>query len=167
MSFIYNSRALARGSNLSTYKYNRLSFIFRQIKHESLKKLIKCRKHTFLKNGPFWFFQANNTIFRTNQCEKSPSGIRHRDSNPRPLKHESSPITTRPGLPPWSLKLFSDLSVADGLGTGRPVDRADGLGQLVLVVEHCQDLVLARRQLVRVQLKVGGRVKIVIRDLMS
>ena len=57
--------------------------------------------------------------------------------------------------------------MADGLGTGRPVDRADGLGQLVLVVEHCQDLVLARRQLVRVQLKVGGRVKIVIRDLMS
>ena len=26
--------------------------------------------------------------------------IRCRDSNPRPFEHESSPITTRPGLPP-------------------------------------------------------------------
>ena len=29
-----------------------------------------------------------------------PSSIRHRDSNPRPLECESTPITTRPGLPP-------------------------------------------------------------------
>ena len=29
-----------------------------------------------------------------------PSSIRHRDSNPRPLEHGSSPITTRPGLLP-------------------------------------------------------------------
>ena len=28
-----------------------------------------------------------------------PSSIRRRDSNPRPLEHESTPITTRPGLP--------------------------------------------------------------------
>ena len=35
---------------------------------------------------------------------KRPSSIRRRDSNPRPLEHESSPITTRPGLPPyWSI----------------------------------------------------------------
>ena len=36
-------------------------------------------------------------------CEKMsiPSSIRCQDSNPRPLDHESSsPITTRPGLPP-------------------------------------------------------------------
>ena len=32
--------------------------------------------------------------------EKCPSSIRCRDSNPRPLEHESPPITTRPGLPP-------------------------------------------------------------------
>ena len=31
---------------------------------------------------------------------KCPSSIRRRDSNPRPFKHELSPITTRPGLPP-------------------------------------------------------------------
>ena len=30
----------------------------------------------------------------------SPTSIGRRDSNPRPLEHESSPITTRPGLPP-------------------------------------------------------------------
>ena len=28
------------------------------------------------------------------------------DSNPQPLKHESSPITTRPGLPPYALSIF-------------------------------------------------------------
>ena len=30
----------------------------------------------------------------------SPTSKGRRDSNPRPLEHESSPITTRPGLPP-------------------------------------------------------------------
>ena len=44
----------------------------------------------------FWSFQTNNTIFATNQCEKCPSSIRRWDSNSRPLKHESSPITARP-----------------------------------------------------------------------
>ena len=46
----------------------------------------------------FRSFQTNNTIFNTNQCEKMscPSSIRRRDSNPRPLKCESPPITTRP-----------------------------------------------------------------------
>ena len=29
-----------------------------------------------------------------------PSSIQHQESNPRPLRHELSPITTRPGLPP-------------------------------------------------------------------
>ena len=59
-------------------------------------------------NGPtpssffvyFWSFQINNPIFTTNQCENCPSSIRHWDSNPRPLKHEPSPITTRPRLSP-------------------------------------------------------------------
>ena len=46
----------------------------------------------------FWSFQTNNTIFTTNQCEKCPSRIRRRDSNPRPFKHEMSTISTRPGL---------------------------------------------------------------------
>ena len=40
------------------------------------------------------------TIFTTNICEKCPSSILYRDSNPRPSVHESPPITTRPGPPP-------------------------------------------------------------------
>ena len=31
-----------------------------------------------------------------------PSSIQHQDSNPQPLERESLPITTRPGLPPYS-----------------------------------------------------------------
>ena len=59
------------------------------------------------KNGPTPF-HTNNTIFTTNQCEKMskyPSSIWHWDSNPRPFKHESSPITYRPRLPPIILQL--------------------------------------------------------------
>ena len=49
----------------------------------------------------FWSFQTNIiTIFTTNICEKCPSSILCRDSNPRPLECEPLPITTRPGLPP-------------------------------------------------------------------
>ena len=48
----------------------------------------------------FQSFQTNNTIFTTNICEKCPSSIWCRDSNPRPSERESLPITTRPGLPP-------------------------------------------------------------------
>ena len=49
----------------------------------------------------FRSFQTNiNAIFTTNQCEKMSIlySLRCRDSNPRPLDHESSPTTTRPGL---------------------------------------------------------------------
>ena len=48
-------------------------------------------------------FETNIIIFTTNRCEKCPSSIRCWDSNPRPLKHELSPITTRPGLRPYKL----------------------------------------------------------------
>ena len=51
----------------------------------------------------FRSLQTNiNTIFTTNQCEQTScqSSIQCWDSNPQPLKHESSPITTRAGLPP-------------------------------------------------------------------
>ena len=62
----------------------------------------------FFKNGPtlasFCFFRSFQTniitIFTANMCEKCPSNIQCWDSNPRPLEHESLPITTRPGLPP-------------------------------------------------------------------
>ena len=67
--------------------------------------------HLF-KKGPtpasfclFSVFSNKQYNFTTNPCEKMPcpSRKRHRDSNPRPLKHESSPITTRLGLPPQSI----------------------------------------------------------------
>ena len=51
----------------------------------------------------FSTFQSNITISTTNKCEKCPSSKRRWDSNPRPLEHESPPITTRPGLPPNKL----------------------------------------------------------------
>ena len=45
----------------------------------------------------FQSFQPKNTIFTTNQCEKSPSSIWWWDLNPQTLEHESSPITITPG----------------------------------------------------------------------
>ena len=86
---------------------------FQHIWTYSFHLLMLYIKPTFLKKwaipGPFfvyfWSFQTNTyTIFTTNQCEKMPmpSSIPCRDLNPWPLDHESSPITTRPGLPPTS-----------------------------------------------------------------
>ena len=48
----------------------------------------------------FLSFQTNNTILTTNKCEKCPSRAQCWDSNPLLLEHESSPITSLPGLPP-------------------------------------------------------------------
>ena len=39
-------------------------------------------------------------MFTTNYGEKCPSSIHCKDLNPRPHKHETPPITTRPALPP-------------------------------------------------------------------
>ena len=50
---------------------------------------------------PFRLFlsiQTNITIFTTNICEKCTSSIWCWDSNPQPSKHESPPMTIRPGL---------------------------------------------------------------------
>ena len=69
-------------------------------------KLAKTNISNFLKLAHarplvyFCFFQTNNTIFLTNKCEKCPSGFRCWDTNPQPLVHESSPVTTRLGFPP-------------------------------------------------------------------
>ena len=45
-------------------------------------------------------FQTNNTIFlvTTNQCDKM--SIQYKAPGFEPFKHEFSPITTGPGLPP-------------------------------------------------------------------
>ena len=39
--------------------------------------------------------------------KKCPTNIRCQDSNSRPLEHESPPITTRPGLPPFVSTLLA------------------------------------------------------------
>ena len=84
-----------------------LSLTHLTLNFESLYFALKCLFFKMGQPGLFFVyfrsFQANITIFTTNKCEKMakwPSSIRRRDSNPRPFKHESSPITTRPGLPP-------------------------------------------------------------------
>ena len=43
------------------------------------------------------------------KMSKCPSNIWRRDSNPQPFKHESSPITTRPGLPLSAVKFYGCL----------------------------------------------------------
>ena len=50
----------------------------------------------------FSSFQTNITIFTTNKCDNCPYSIRWWDSNPQPLDHESPPIATKPGIPPFS-----------------------------------------------------------------
>ena len=51
--------------------------------------------------------------------KKCPSRIRYLDLNPRPLEQESSPITTRPGLPPnlanvsgWTFRIITQIKGA-------------------------------------------------------
>ena len=48
------------------------------------------------------FNQTSLQFLKQIFVKKCPSSIQCRDSNPRPLEHESPPITTRPGLPPKS-----------------------------------------------------------------
>ena len=40
-----------------------------------------------------------------------PSSIWRQDSNPRPLERESTPITTRPGLPPLNSFIYLTLGL--------------------------------------------------------
>ena len=59
--------------------------------------------------------QANNAIFTTNKCEKCPFSLWRWESNPQPLEHKSSHITTSPGLPPLILICLSaDLGIGGG-----------------------------------------------------
>ena len=69
----------------------------------------------FLKMGQPWpLFQTNNKIAKISECGKMscPSSIWRWDSNPQPLKHESSPITTRPWLPPSIYHFFPFLCLS-------------------------------------------------------
>ena len=82
---------------------------------ESLKDTLESKNWQlifFLKIGPTpasflflfsVFFKQTLQFLQQINVKKCPSSIRRRDSNPRPFEHESSPITTRPGLPPLQL----------------------------------------------------------------
>ena len=58
---------------------------------------------SFFSNKQFNFF---NKLMWKMPC---PSSIRRRDLNPQPLEQVSSPITTRPGLPPYLNRYFEVL----------------------------------------------------------
>ena len=60
----------------------------------------------FKKAIPGLFLFIFGLFKQTLQCEKCPSSIQRWGSNPRPLKHESSPITTRPRLPPFLFDFY-------------------------------------------------------------
>ena len=53
----------------------------------------------------FSSFQTSTILQQSNE-KKCPSSIRCWDSNPQPLKHDSPPIITRPGLPPKPQVIF-------------------------------------------------------------
>ena len=102
--FVFLASILHGKTSLSVHKIAAWNRISKRPIERSLRK-----KYLFSKwanPGLFSFifvlFQANNTIFTTNKYEKisSSSSIWWLDSNPWPPGHKSSPITTRPGLPP-------------------------------------------------------------------
>ena len=75
---------------------------------DSVAVLMLNWQQIFFKNGPtpasfsiFSVFSNKQYNFYNNSMWKMscPSSIQRRDSNPRPLEHKMSPITTRPGLP--------------------------------------------------------------------
>ena len=63
----------------------------------------------------FSSFQTNIAILTTNECEKCPSSIQRQDLNSQPSDYESSPLTTRPGLPPKFKTLTSWVNVINKL----------------------------------------------------
>ena len=54
----------------------------------------------------FSLFSIQHYNSTTNQCEKYPPSIPHRDSNSQPSDYQFPPLTTRPGLPPKLARLF-------------------------------------------------------------
>ena len=54
----------------------------------------------------FCLFKHTLQFLQQINVKKCPSSMWWRDSNSRPLEHESPPITTRPGLPPCQPNFF-------------------------------------------------------------
>ena len=59
---------------------------------------VSSRKHLPLFRLFSVFLNQPIQIVQQINVEKSPSGIRHQDSNSRPSDYESPPLTTRPGV---------------------------------------------------------------------
>ena len=56
----------------------------------------------------FLSFQTQITTLQQINVQNCPSSIQCQDSNSQPLEHESPPITTRPGLPPYGGNLLCE-----------------------------------------------------------
>ena len=98
---------------VSSFKYSSLSFwsVFTNLL-SSLHLILTQWANPDLFFVYFWSFQTDIvTMFTTNKCEKCHvhpvygAGIR----TPQPSGHEPPPITTRPGLPPYTLFLWSQI----------------------------------------------------------
>ena len=75
----------------------------------SKRLLVQLRLFYFFLNGPtrasfpfiFGLFKQTLQFLQQIDVKKCPSSIQRQDLNPRTFIHESSPITTRPELPPF------------------------------------------------------------------
>ena len=91
-------------SSPSTKLLHGLSVDFVQAFMKEISKEASVR--LLYKNGPslasflfiFGLFKQTIQFLPQINVKKCPSSIRRQDSNPQPLKDESSPITTRPGI---------------------------------------------------------------------
>ena len=76
---------------------------------KTLKRRFKCCQTMGIPGLFFVYsrsFQTNiSTILQQINVKKCRSSKWHLDLNPRPLEHESPPITTRPGLPPKTVDI--------------------------------------------------------------
>ena len=82
--------------------------------------------------------------------KKCPSSIQCWDLNPQPFEHELSPVTTRPGVPPYLINLlpfteFVQVLCADGKTKGAKKKKkhrqkdSSGDNQTVVIVEDDKD----------------------------
>ena len=59
----------------------------------------------------FGLFKQTIQFLQQINMQKCRSSKRRQDSNPQPLAHKSSPITTRPGLPSYPINLIELINV--------------------------------------------------------
>ena len=91
----------------------------------------------------FGLFQTNMTFLQQYNVKQCLSRIWCWDSNPRPLVHESSHITTRPGLPP-KIELMSFLLLEQDAPFSRmePISCLTGLDSAALLRCNYQTIYL-------------------------